>query len=183
MQKTILVYGVSEKDMTEDPRFAFQPLVRGPNKGQPSYLQPYNEQSVETMDKHGYITTVPTITFSVLGQPVKSASELRAQFATLDEERQVQFITDLYGKYDSKVHELFKQKLGAKEPIAESFVNNIVKMLLEISVGGAGSVESGTNKIKLSNKQQSVKSNVQTVSGKELMSQIRQRLQSLEGNE
>lgn len=182
MQKTILVYGVSEKDMLEDPRFAFEPLKRGPNQGQPSYLQPYNEQNVETMDKHGYVTTVPTITFNVLGQTAKSASELRAQFATLTEEQQVQFITDLYGKYDSKVHELFKQKLGAKQPVAESFVNDVISILLEMSSAAGGSLESGTTKVNLSNKQQSVKSNVQTVSGKDLLSQVKQRLKSLEGN-
>jgi len=183
MQKTILVYGVSEKDMVEDPRFAFEPLKRGPQKGQPSYLQPYNEQNVETMEKHGYVTTVPTITFNVLGQPAKSASDLRAQFATLDEEKQVEFITDLYGKYDTKVHELFKQKLGAKAPIAESFINNVFNLLFEMSTAGGGNMESGTTKVNLSSKQQSVKSNIQTVSGKELMSQIQQRLKSLEGNE
>lgn len=189
MQKTILVYGVSEKDMLEDPRFAFQPTQERRNKetgeitpSRPSYLQRYDESALQTMDKHGYVTTVPTVSFNVLGQPAKSASELRAQFATLDEEKQVEFITDLYGKYDSKVHELFKQKLGAKEPISESFVKNVINILLEMSSVGGGDIDSGVKKINLSTKQQAVKSNVQTVSGKNLLSQVRQRLKSLEGN-
>lgn len=182
MQKTILVYGVSEKDMLEDPRFAFEPLKRGPQKGQPSYLQSYNEQNVETMDKHGYVTTVPTITFNVLGQPAKSASELRAQFATLTEEQQVEFITDLYGKYDLKVHELFKQKLGAKTPIAESFIDDVFKLLLETSLAGGNMVDSAPTKISLSNNSKTTTSNMK-LGGTELIAKVKERLKALEGNE
>ena len=105
-QKTILVYGISEKDMKEDPRFAFATK----QNGQPSYLQPFSENFIETMDKHAYVTTVPTVEFTVLGVPATSASELRRQFASLNEEDQVKFITDLFGNYSEEVHALMRSK-------------------------------------------------------------------------
>jgi len=103
---TIIMFAVSEKDMEEDPRFAFKPL----KDGSPSYFQPAGK-NMKTMDKHGYIITVPTLQFTVLGQPMKSASEFRANFGKADYETQKKMITDLYGKYDPKVHNIMSNKI------------------------------------------------------------------------
>jgi hypothetical protein len=178
MSKTILVYGVSKKDMDEDPRFAF-----GPKKdGTPSYLQRYQDNAeLQTMDKVGYVTTVPTITFNVLGKPASSASELRNQFSALDEEEQKQFITDLYGKYDPEVHQIFKQKLLNNSQLSESFVNNVLKMIVEMSGASAGGVESAPASIQLSQKKVSTP-NTKTVPMNELMPEIQKRLKALQGN-
>ena len=66
---------------------------------------------MSTLDKHGYIITVPTLSFKVLGKPMKSATEFRSNFAQADTETQKEMITDLFGKYDSKVHELMSTKI------------------------------------------------------------------------
>ncbi len=180
MSKTILVYGVSKKDMDEDPRFAFTPK----KNGTPSYLQRYQDNTeLQTMDKVAYVTVVPTITFNVLGQPASSASELRNQFSTLDEEEQKQFITDLYGKYSPEVHEIFKQKLLNNSQLSESFVNNVLKMIMEMSGAGVGSMEAPQSTIDLSqSKKVTSKSSTQTVPMNELMPEIQKRLKALQGN-
>ncbi len=103
---TILLFAVSDKDMAEDPRFAFKPK----KDGSPSYFQPAGKD-MSTLDKHGYIITVPTLSFKVLGKPMKSATEFRSNFAQADTETQKEMITDLFGKYDSKVHELMSTKI------------------------------------------------------------------------
>ncbi len=107
--KTILVFGVSKKDMDEDPRFSFKPK----KDGSPGYLQPYkeNQNNLQPMSKHGYIAVVPTFNFTVLGEPMKSATEFRANFASADESTQAKMIKDLYGKYDEGIHQLLREKI------------------------------------------------------------------------
>ena len=111
--KTVLVFAVSEKDMAEDPRFSFKPT----KSGKPGYLQPYPKdgKGLEPFgdpDKpRGYVVTTPTFTFNVLGEPSKSATEVRKQFANADHETQKKLIKDLFGKYDAKVHKLMDEKI------------------------------------------------------------------------
>jgi len=176
--------------MDEDPRFKFEPTKEKKNKetgevitpSRPSYLQKYQENTpLQTMDKVGYITTVPTITFNVLGKPASSASELRNQFSSLDEEGQKQFITDLYGNYNSEVHEIFKQKLLNNSQLSESSIDNVLKIIIEMSAAGAGGVESAPASIQLSQKKDSI-SNTNTVPMNELMPEIQRRLKALQGN-
>jgi hypothetical protein len=47
----------------------------------------------------------------VLGQPMKSATEVRAQFAAADEETKKQIIQDLFGGYSDDVYELMSGKI------------------------------------------------------------------------
>ena len=109
---TVLLFAVSEKDMEEDPRFAFKPK----KDGSPSYFQPANDK-MEPLEKHGYILTVPTLRFTLLGKPLKSASEFRSQFAKADAGVQKQMIQDLYGTYSLEIHNLLYQKI--KENLEE----------------------------------------------------------------
>ena len=98
-KKTVLVFAVSQKDMDEDPRFSFKPT----KSGKPGYLQPYagNEKKLQPFGDHmmpkGYVVVTPTFSFEVLGKPATSASELRKQFVSLDNEKQKAFIKDLFG--------------------------------------------------------------------------------------
>lgn len=103
---TILMFAVSEKDMAEDPRFTFKPK----KDGSPSYFQKAGKD-MESLDKHGYIISVPTLSFKVLGEPMRSATEFRSNFAKADDDTQEKMITDLFGKYDPSVHELMKSKI------------------------------------------------------------------------
>jgi len=109
---TILLFAVSDKDMAEDPRFAFKPK----KDGSPSYFQPAGKD-MQSLDKHGYIITVPTLSFKVLGEPMKSATEFRSNFAKADADKQKEMITDLFGKYDTEVRKIMADKI--KETKAE----------------------------------------------------------------
>lgn len=117
-KKTVLIFAVSQKDMDEDPRFSFKPT----KSGKPGYLQPYkgNEKKLQPfgdqMMPKGYVVVTPTFSFEVLGKPATSASELRKQFVSLDNEKQKAFIKDLFGKYNASIHKLMDKKIGAMTP-------------------------------------------------------------------
>jgi len=98
---TTVLYAVSEKDMAEDPRFQFKPK----KDGTPGYFQPYGS-NMEPLSKHGYIITTPTFDFTVLGEPMRSATELRKNFANADTQTQAKMIKDLYGSYDKNIHKI-----------------------------------------------------------------------------
>jgi hypothetical protein len=112
-QTTRLIFAVSEKDMAEDPRFKF-----GYKKdGSPTYLQalPKDKSNVLPFEQHGYVITVPTIEFTVLGKPMISATEVRRQFAEADDETQRSIIKDLFGRYSPEIHSLMKHKITLNE--------------------------------------------------------------------
>lgn len=103
-----VVFAVSQKDMEEDPRFQFKPK----RDGSAPYFQPWkDDESMQPFGKHGYIRVAPTLDFDVLGEPMRSATQLRAQFAQADGETQKAIIEDLYGKYDEGIHKIMYMKL------------------------------------------------------------------------
>ena len=103
---TVAVFAVSQKDMDEDPRFQFKPK----KDGSPSYYQPYGGE-MQPLSKNGYIIVTPTFNFTVLGEPMKSATEFRRDFASADTNTQAKMIADLYGSYDKQVHRLMAEKI------------------------------------------------------------------------
>ena len=110
VERDSIIFAVSQKDMSEDPRF--KNFVK--KDGSPSYLQPMpkNESKLVPAIKHGYLITVPTTDFTVLGLPARSASQLRSQYSTLKPEQQKAFIVDLFGSYNPKIHAILNNKLG-----------------------------------------------------------------------
>ena len=122
-QNTIALFAVSDKDMAEDPRFSFKPR----KDGQPSYYQPASKD-MQGFDKHGYIVTVPTLQFNVLGKPMRSASEFRANFAQADSETQRAMITDLFGQYDPKIHNTMAQKIVEQLVRADEILDKLIEM-------------------------------------------------------
>ncbi len=122
-QNTIALFAVSNKDMAEDPRFSFKPR----KDGNPSYYQPA-QKDMQGFDKHGYIITVPTLQFNVLGKPMRSASEFRANFARADVDTQKQMVTDLFGKYDSKVYNIMTQKINETLVRADEILDKLIEM-------------------------------------------------------
>jgi hypothetical protein len=108
--KTIrLIFAVSEKDMAEDPRFKF-----GTKKdGSPTYLQPMptDKNDMQPFEQHGYVMTVPTTEFTVLGKPMRSATEFRNNFALADADTEKAMITDLFGAYDQQIHDLMRNRI------------------------------------------------------------------------
>lgn len=105
---TAVVFGVGAKDMDGEGA-RFKPGIK--KDGSPTYYQ-HNTENKETFDKHGYLEVVPTATFDVLGQKAKSATELRKQYATLDDNQAKRFIADLFGQYDEEVQQIMDTKLG-----------------------------------------------------------------------
>ena len=107
--ETKVIFAVSEKDM-EGPnaRFKF-----GKKKdGSPSYFQPFNSVGEsEFASKHGYITTLPTVDFKILGKDIRSASEIRELYKNSDEKTRRDLIQDLYGSMDEEVKRIFDNKL------------------------------------------------------------------------
>lgn len=106
---TIVLFAVSEKDMAEDPRFKFSPK----KDGSPSYFQPAPQslKQAATFNQHGYIMTVPTFNFSVLGKPATSATQIRAQYANADEATKKAIVKDLFGAYSDEVYNIMTQEL------------------------------------------------------------------------
>ena len=109
LDETKVIFAVSEKDM-EGPnaRFKF-----GKKKdGSPSYFQPFNSVGEsEFTSKHGYITTLPTVDFKILGKDIRSASEIRELYKNSDEKTRRDLIQDLYGSMDEEVKRIFDNKL------------------------------------------------------------------------
>lgn len=104
-----LLFAISEKDMDEDPRFSFRPK----KDGSPGYLQPFKDNmgNPKSAREHAYVTTVPTFDFKIQGQPMRSATEFRANFAQADDSMQAKMIQDLYGSYNEDIHRLMAERL------------------------------------------------------------------------
>jgi hypothetical protein len=121
---TAIVFAVSQKDMDEDPRFSFAPT----KSGKPGYLQPYkgNENNLQPFGDaskpQGYVIVTPTFDFTVLGKPMRSASELRSQFGEANDEKKKKIVKDLFGNYSEKVYKLMKDKI--KAPVKLSQMRN-----------------------------------------------------------
>lgn len=114
---TVAKFLVGAKDMDSDPRFSFAPK----KDGSPSYLQDAdaNRGNFESLDKHAYVITAPTLNFKVLGQPATSATELRAQYALLDDDTARKFIQDLFGNFSEDVMSILDNKLGRQNAPVE----------------------------------------------------------------
>jgi cytidyltransferase-like protein len=114
LNNTVVLYAISEKDMAEDPRFNFP--TKGPNLKkdlQPAHMQQWNGwDNAKSLANHSYVTTVPTITFNVMGEPAKSATEIRQRFPNLSRDQQKTFINDLFGNYSDSVLNIMRNKLG-----------------------------------------------------------------------
>lgn len=115
---TVVIFAVSEKDMAEDPRFSFN----AKKDGTQPYFQPLkNIKDTESMDKHGYIMTVPTFDFTVAGAPMRSGTELRKLYADSDEKARQAIIADLFGRYTREAEQIMNSKIPAEqaEPVVE----------------------------------------------------------------
>jgi hypothetical protein len=123
-----IIFAVSEKDMAEDPRFS----KFTKKDGSPAYLQPIpkNLTKLQPAITHGYIDTVPTTDFTVLGKPARSASELRSQYAKLNPQQRKSFITDLFGKYDDVVYNIMNNKLASGGSLTEKQKSILKKLIV-----------------------------------------------------
>lgn len=111
---TVVIFAVSAKDMAEDPRFSFATKKDGTTP----YFQPLKDiKQTESMDKHGYIMTVPTFDFTVAGAPMRSGTELRNLYSAADEKGRQGIITDLFGRYSRDAEQIMNNKIPAQKAI------------------------------------------------------------------
>lgn len=126
-EQTILVFGVSKKDMQDDPRFSFQPK----KDGSPSYLQPYVKGPQEPMTKHAYIVSTDVADFPIIGQQMRDASAIRSAYIKGDEKVKSQILSDLYGTKAAKILKpIFDQQLSA---VTENIIKKISFLKQKIS--------------------------------------------------
>lgn len=153
LNRDSVIFAVSEKDMVEDPRFS----KFTKKDGSPSYLQPLpkNLSALQPAIKHGYIDTVPTTTFTVLGKPATSASELRKQYVSLSPEQKKLFITDLFGKHSKTVQNIMDKKLGAiANQLTEKQKIVLKKIISKMIKEDQAAVDTATHKTNLAFKKQ-----------------------------
>lgn len=119
-EDTILVFGVSKKDMEgvpelgipPDPRFTFAPK----KDGSPSYLQPFNgEGEKQAMTKHAYVISTDVAEFPIAGQTMRDASAIRTAYLKADDELRSRILTDLYGDAAKNIKPIFDQNLNLTE--------------------------------------------------------------------
>jgi len=112
-QRTVVIFAVSKKDMEEDPRFSFKPK----KDGSTPYFQPLRDiKDTKSMQEHGYIMTVPTFDFAVLGEPMRSGTELRKMYVEANEPKRQNIIKDLFGRYTAEAEKLMTDKLAPVAP-------------------------------------------------------------------
>lgn len=128
---TAVLFAVGQKDMAENPRF--KPGLK--KDGTATYYQDLDAwlkagKKLEPFEKHGYLITIPSIKFTVLGKPAHSATQLRAQYQTLDDEKRKEFITDLFGAYDEVIQQVMDTRLtegdmtaDKKNPVAKPHID------------------------------------------------------------
>jgi hypothetical protein len=90
-----VIYAVSAKDADR--------LKGGLKKdGTPAYLQPYHPGEpmapFDLKSGHAYVTITPVVQFTVAGQDIISATDIRNMLSHNDAQLQRQVLQDLYGK-------------------------------------------------------------------------------------
>jgi hypothetical protein len=95
-EQDVLIFVRSEKDKTS------QPKPGGVKKdGSPAYLQPFaGAKRLEPFAKHAYMAYLPTVEF---GGGMTSASEIRAEWPTMDDQGKLDLVMSLYPKTQSNV--------------------------------------------------------------------------------
>ena len=136
-EKTVLVFGVSKKDMEgdpalgipPDPRFSFQPK----KDGSPSYLQPFTTKGLKPMTKHGYILSTDVAEFPIAGQTMRDASAIRKAYAGADDKTKMKILHDLYGDAAEQIKSVFDNNLQVTESILR-LINKIKPMISEATL-------------------------------------------------
>jgi len=103
---TALIFAISAKD---GKRFTYKPE---------SYLQPLptDLKSLKPMTQHAYVEIAPTVNFRVKGVDADSATKIRELYKNGNQADRDTIITDLYGKADPHLVDLFDKKIGQNDP-------------------------------------------------------------------
>jgi hypothetical protein len=110
---TVIVFGVSEKDMKENPRFAFE------DQGDNSYIRPYpsDGKNLQPVSKNAYVVVTKTVPFASGGKRIKDASTFRKEYARADDESRNTLLSSIYGTYYSTLKPIFDSNIRLTESI------------------------------------------------------------------
>lgn len=120
--RDVLVFGVGQKDMQSDPRFAFTPL----KDGTPAYFQPWTGKNPMPFNNgktpdgqragHGYIYPVADVQFKIAGSTVNSASAIRDLYRSATDAGRMSILQELYPEANAsllnRIKKIFDKRLG-----------------------------------------------------------------------
>lgn len=120
--RDVLVFGVGQKDMQTDPRFAFTPL----KDGTPAYFQRYTGKNLLPFNNaksadgqragHGYIYPVADVQFKIAGSTINSASQIRSLYSSATDAGRLSILKELYPDANdaliTRIKKIFDKKLG-----------------------------------------------------------------------
>ncbi len=125
----VLIFVRSEKDRNEAP----QP--GGTKKdGSPAYFQPYTGKDLQPFSKHAYMAYLPTVTF---GPGIKSATEIRKAWPTLNDKRKTALVMSLYPaaqknpKLAQTVVGMFDQVMGAQDVAEDKETSPVANAVID----------------------------------------------------
>jgi len=136
--KTALVFGVSAKDMEDDPRFSFKPT----KSGKPSYFQPFTKEAtvnLQPMTKgtpgsgHAYVMTTAVHEFPIAGKKMKDASAIRKAYSKGNQRKRLRILHDLYGDSGQNLKQSFDNNLLITENI-KALITKIKPLINEATV-------------------------------------------------
>lgn len=107
--KDYLIFGLSAKDASR--------LAYTKKDGTPGYFQKYRPGIVmDVFEKHAYVYIAPTVTFTLMGQTVSSASIIRKMYGEADDAGKHEILKELYPKGDpNKIKTIFDRALTTSE--------------------------------------------------------------------
>ena len=109
---TALVFVRSTKDQSEHPK---PDQVK--KNGEPGYLRSYTGKDVNTADEMGYMVYGPAVNFDFSGMQIKSASELRSAWTTMNDQDKLKAAQLMYGKSGNEAAKLLDTALGSNEVV------------------------------------------------------------------
>lgn len=150
--KTILIYAMGAKDAGR-----IKPTKKD---GSLSYLQPYPAGSasapLEPFSARGYVVTVPTVSYKLMGQEITSASKIREMYAKASAKDRMAIVRQLYPKSKkvNEIKQIFDSVLGQvnesnqikSSSIPETFYHGTFQPYLKsIMAKGLGAYYPGKN--------------------------------------
>jgi len=120
-ENTVLVIALSKKDgdrLVSDSRDAGGFALKKDGSRAPIQWLPKKPQPVAK--GHFYVVATPTVNFSVAGNDVTGATQIREMYRTANDKQRNKIIADLYGDSPFPIKKLFDKRIGA--PVTESLL-------------------------------------------------------------
>ena len=126
-KNTVLIFALSEKDKDR----LGNPVKKD---GSLSFMQPYpgSVDKCSTFDKHGYYVITPVAKFSILGEVINSASQIREMYKNASDKVRLKIARELYpASRDIKQVKHILDEVLVKEKIDESSAEHIANFISE----------------------------------------------------